>query len=103
MFILTGIGDHMLDGKQRLLICLPARYGRLTILSFHETARIEFMSSSQIISELTPFIKKKVLQYNIHGNNLKKLKTKFEFELTKKQTAVWLGNHETVTSVSYLR
>ena len=48
----------------------------MAIPIFRETARIEFMNSTKITSELTTLIKQQNLQYDIHQDNLKKLKSK---------------------------
>ena len=80
-FILIVIGGHIFNSKQRLLqkkVYLATSYGGLAIPRFHETAGIEFMSSSKITSQFTPLIKQRRLQYHILGDNLRKLKTKKE-------------------------
>ena len=48
----------------------------MAIPIFRETAQIEFMNSTKITSELTTLIKQQSLQYDIHQDNLKKLKSK---------------------------
>ena len=48
---------HICSDKERVLISLPAKYGGLEILIFHE-AVIEVMNSSKITSELISLIKK---------------------------------------------
>ena len=63
---------------ERVLIFLPAKYGGLAIPIFRETAQIEFMNSTKITSELTTLIKQQSLQYDIHQDNLKKLKSKIK-------------------------
>ena len=121
----------------------------MAIPRFHETAGIQFVSFSKIISEFTPLIKQRRSQYHIYGDNLRKLKTvmeklkeqnyknvikrittemiykeqcladlsiqtgnldwltilpitKFGLELTKQQTAIWLGNHKSINNLSYM-
>ena len=43
---------------------------------FYEITEIDFMTSCKITSELTTLIQQQSLQYNVHEDNLKKLKTK---------------------------
>ena len=50
----------------------------MAIPIFRETAQIEFMNSTKITSELTTLIKQQSLQYDIHQDNLKKLKSKIK-------------------------
>ena len=57
-FIPAVPGCHICSDKERVLIFLPIRYGRMAIPIFHETAEMEFMNTSKITSELTTLIKK---------------------------------------------
>ena len=69
-FIPTVTGCHICNDKGRVLSSLRTMYGGLAIPIFHETAEIEFMSSSKITSELTA--------YNKIEDTLKKLKTEIK-------------------------
>ena len=71
-FIPIVAGCHVCNGKERVLISLPTRYGELAIPIFHETADIKLMNSSEITSELTAD--------DIIEDNLKKLKTEIKSE-----------------------
>ena len=51
-FIPAVTGCHICSDKERVIVSLPTRYGRLVIPILHETAKIEFMNTSKIISEL---------------------------------------------------
>ena len=56
-FMLAVIGCLICSDKERILTSVSTRYGGLVILIFNETAEIEFMNSSKIISELKALIK----------------------------------------------
>ena len=47
-FIPAATGCHICSDKERAIISLPTRYGRLAIPIFHETVEIEFLNTSKI-------------------------------------------------------
>lgn len=74
--IIAVAGIRICNDKERLLISLSIWYDGLTMPIFYEITEIDFMTSCKITSELTTLIQQQSLQYNVHEDNLKKLKTK---------------------------
>lgn len=73
--IIAVTGIRICNDKERLLISLSIWYDGLTMPIFYEITEIDFMTSCKITSELTTLIQQQSLQYNVHEDNLKKLKT----------------------------
>ena len=56
-FIPSITGGHICLNDDRVLLSLPARFGGLGLLLFHENAGVEFKNSRKLPSSLTDLIK----------------------------------------------
>ena len=68
-FIPAITGGKQCSNDERVLLSLPARYGRLGILIFHSIAAFEYENSSKITSTLRNLKDQRPSWYNKHQIN----------------------------------
>ena len=91
-FIPAITGGHLRSDNDCTLLSLPARFGGLAILLFHNYVKNEHENSRRLTSSLTQLIKDQHLIYSVNKTEQKSMKS--NIKMKKKDVKQLLSNYE---------